>query len=162
MKDYSAIVNETIEKMKRNQVISSYLLVAGQITNEKLQQHAKYVNLAQGEKPLFLVDVRVPIWGRLTGLLVTDRNVYYRCMKITTLFRGLTMIFSGKKTGKVALDSLNEISLGDWVMGSGTDTSYLGHRLSINGNVIGTLMLGKYTFDEKLIENLDTLFKALV
>lgn len=160
MKDYTQIINETFEQMKRNQVISPLLLVGDQITNENLQQHANYVSLEPGEKPLFMVDVKVFLWGRVTGLLVTDRNVYYRCMKITMLFRGLTMYLSGRKTGKVALDNLNEISLGDVVFDG---TSYLGHRLSINGVVPGSLILGKgITFDDKLVENLETLFKALV
>ena len=160
MKDYSEIIKATFEKMNRNQVISPLLLEADQITNEKLQQHAKYVSLEPGEKPLFLVDVKVAIWGRLTGLLVTDRNVYYQCMKITFLFRGITMLASGKKRGKMALSDLNEISLGDIVFDG---TTYLGHRLSLNGNVVGSLVLGRgLTFDDKLVENLETLFKAMV
>ena len=150
MKDYSEIIKATFEKMSRNQVISPLLLEADQITNEKLQQHAKYLSLEPGEKPMFMVDVKVAIWGRLTGLLVTDRNVYYQCMKIT--FR--------KKRGKVALSDLNEISLGDIVFDG---TTYLGHRLSLNGNVVGSLVLGRgITFDDKLVENLETLFKAMV
>lgn len=52
MKDYSEIIKATFERMNRNQVISPLLLEADQITNEKLQQHAKYVSLEPGEKPL--------------------------------------------------------------------------------------------------------------
>ena len=75
----------------------------------------------------------------------------------------MAMLFSARNQGKVALADLNEISLGNWVMGSGTDTSYLGHRLSINDEVVGTLVLGRYmTFDDKLVENLETLFKAMM
>ena len=69
MKDYSEIIKATFERMSRNQVISPLLLESDQITNEKLQQHAKYVSLEPDEKPLFMVDVKVAIWGRLTGLL---------------------------------------------------------------------------------------------
>lgn len=153
-------IENAFEVMKRTQVISPLLLRADQITGEKLQQHAKYVSLESGEKPLFLVDVKVAMWGRMTGLLVTDRNVYYRCMKITLLLRGLLMPLSGKKTGKVALDNLSEISLGDAVF---EGTTYLGHRLSVNGNVVGSLALGRgLTFDDKLVENLETLFKAMM
>jgi hypothetical protein len=81
-------------------------------------------------------------------------------MKITFLFRGITMLASGKKRGKVALSDLNEISLGNIVFDG---TTYLGHRLSLNGNVVGSLVLGRgLTFDDKLVENLETLFKAMV
>ena len=52
MKDYSEIIKATFERMSRNQVISPLLLEADQITNEKLQQHAKYVSHELGEKPL--------------------------------------------------------------------------------------------------------------
>lgn len=156
-------IENAFEVMKRTQVISPLLLQADQITSEKLQQHAKYVSLEQGEKPLFMVDVKMVMLGRVTGLLVTDRNVYYRCMAIKKLFRSMAMLFSARNQGKVALADLNEISLGNWVMGSGTDTSYLGHRLSINDEVVGTLVLGRYmTFDDKLVENLETLFKAMM
>ena len=159
MKDYSEIIKSTFEKMKRNQVISPLLLMTDQITNEKLQQHAKYVSLEKDEKPLFMVDVKVALWGRMTGLLVTDRNVFYQCMKITLLFRGITMLASPKKRGKVALDNLTEISLGSVVFDG---TTYLGHRLSLNGTVVGSLALGRgLTFDDKLVENLETLFKAM-
>ena len=71
-------IENAFEVMKRTQVISPLLLRADQITGEKLQQHAKYVSLEQGEKPLFMVDVKMVMLGRVTGLLVTDRNVYYR------------------------------------------------------------------------------------
>ena len=153
---------EAIEKMSHNQVISKSLLFSDAITQEKLSKHSKYVQLEQGEKPLFMVNVRVFLWGLTTGLLVTDRNVYYQCMKIKKLFRGLTMPLSSKIRGKLALNDLNEISLGDFVIGSGTDTSYLGHRLLLNGTVIGTLVLGKgLTFDSNLVENLRQLFKAM-
>ena len=153
---------EAIERMSHSQVISKSLLFSDAITQEKLSKHSKYVQLEQCEKPLFMVNVRVFLWGLTTGLLVTDKNVYYQCMKIKKLFRGLTMPLSSKKRGKVALNDLNEISLGDFVMGSGTDTSYLGHRLLINGTVIGTLVLGKgLTFDSNLVENLQQLFKAM-
>ena len=163
MKDYQEIIKDTFERMKRNQAISPLLLMTDQITDEKLQQHAKYVSLEPGEKPLFMADVKMVMWGRVTGLLVTDRNVYYRCMAIKRFFRSFAMLLSARNQGKVALTDLHEISLGNWVMGSGTDTSYLGHRLSINDNVVGTLVLGRYmSFDKKLVENLETLFKVLV
>ena len=69
-------------------------------------------------------------------------------------------LVSGKKRGKVALSDLNEISLGNIVFDG---TTYLGHRLSLNGNVVGSLVLGRgITFDDKLVENLETLFKAMV
>lgn len=159
MKDYSEIIKKTFELMRRNQAISPLLLMTDQITKEKLHEHAKYVHLEQGEKPLFMVDVKVALWGRLTGLLVTDRNVYYQCMKITLLFRGITMFASSKKRGKMALDNLTEISLGQVVFDG---TTYCGHRFSINGETIGSLALGKgLTFDDKLVKNLETLFKAL-
>lgn len=161
MEKYQEII-ETIERMKHSQVISKHLLFTDAITGEKLSEHAKYVALEPDEKPLVLVDVKKAFCGRMTGLLVTDRNVYYRCLRIKTFFRALTMFYSSKITGKVALCDVNQISLGDWIMGSGTDTSYLGHRLSINGAEVGTLLLGKYySFDDKLVENLKQLFKAL-
>ena len=41
-------------------------------------------------------------------------------------------------------------------------TTYLGHRLSLNGTVVGSLALGRgLTFDDKLVENLETLFKVM-
>ena len=45
-------IENAFEVMKRTQVISPLLLQADQITSEKLQQHAKYVSLEPGEKPL--------------------------------------------------------------------------------------------------------------
>ena len=48
MKDYSEIIKKTFELMRRNQAISPLLLMTDQITNEKLQEHAKYVHLEQG------------------------------------------------------------------------------------------------------------------
>lgn len=153
-------IEETFELIKRTQIKSESLYSGKVINDEDLKHHSKYVHLEPGEVPLAMVDTRVAFWGRMTGLVITDRNVYYRCMKMKMLFRGLTMFLSSRNVGKVALDDLHEISIGWPVFAL---TTYCGHRFSINGQLVGTLILGDgYTYDDKLVENLETLFKALV
>ena len=153
-------IEEAFERMKSTQVKSDCLYSGKVITDDDLKKHSKYVQLESGEVPLAMVDARVAFWGRMTGLVITDRNVYYRCMKMKMLFRGLTMFLSSRNIGKVALDDLHEISIGKPVFDM---TTYCGHRFSINGQLVGTLILGDgYTFDDKLVENLELLFKALV
>jgi len=147
-------IEEAFERMEHCQIVSEYLRLNDSITEKKLAVRKNYVNLEPGEKPLFMVDtIR-------TGLVVTDRSLYYKCMKIKLLFRSISMFMSSRNMGKIALDDIHEISIGKPVFDM---TTYCGHRFSINGQVVGTLILGgAYTFDENLVENLELLFKALV
>ena len=89
-----------------------------------------------------------------TGILITDKNIYYRLLK--DAFWSSVIAIPNK--GRIAMGQVFSMQIGnhDGCLG----TAYIGHQLLVNGKVLGLLRMGgAIEFDEKLIDILRGLFE---
>ncbi len=136
------------------------LFVLDEITPEVLERHKKYyVSLSADEKPLLVVNHKVvgSIGGYgWTGLIITDKNIYFKCVKDAFL----SGIYAAGLKGVMPFDSIKTIAIGEHDHCYGT--AYVGHQLVINKEVKGLLRMGgAIMFDDDLIEALGKIFKSL-
>jgi hypothetical protein len=90
-----------------------------------------------------------------TGLMITDKTLYYKCTKDSFL-SGLVALSS---KGIIPLEQVHTIAIGhhDTCFG----TAYVGHQLVINNEIMGLLRMGGgIEFDDKAISQLTHIFKA--
>lgn len=91
-----------------------------------------------------------------SGLLITDKNVYYRCIKDTFW---ASLVASSNK-GTIPLEQVVSIRIGahDHCFG----TAYIGHQLLINNNNVGLLRMGgSMEYDDKAIDELNQIFSNI-
>lgn len=91
-----------------------------------------------------------------SGLLVTDRKVYWRCLR-DSFFSSL---IARSVKGEMPLEAVKSMAIGkhDHCYG----TNYVGHQLVVNGKVVGLLRMGGgILYDEDAINELSDIFKAL-
>lgn len=158
MKNILEKLTNSIENLKSIKT-SSNLYMNDMITAKKLNKHSSYASLNNEEKPLIMVDYYLFLFGMPSGILITDQHLYYKCMKKTAMFKDLTMPFN-TTTGKIALEDINEIFIGNHLIG-GMQPQYIGHELIINGYVLGYVRMGGgMTWSDELINNLNIIFKA--
>lgn len=116
--------------------------------------------MADSERPLLVVNKSIlgTVGGYgWSGLLVTDRKLYYKCVK-DTFWAGLVAL---SDKGEIPLEEVRSVSIGkhDHCFG----TAYVGHQLVVNGNVLGLLRMGgSVEFDDKAIEELNQIFRFAV
>ena len=139
--------------------ISKNVFTGDNITAELIEKHCnRYGINCQGEQPILIVnDSIVGSFGGYgwTGLMITDKTLYYKCTK-DSLFSGLVALSS---KGIIPLEQVHTIAIGhhDTCFG----TAYVGHQLVINNEVMGLLRMGgSIEYDEKAISQLTHIFKA--
>ncbi len=139
--------------------ISKNVFTGNNITAELIEKHCnRYGINCQGEQPILIVnDSIVGSFGGYgwTGLMITDKTLYYKCTK-DTFFSGLIALSS---KGIIPLEQVHTIAIGhhDTCFG----TAYVGHQLVINNEVMGLLRMGgSIEYDEKAISQLTHIFKA--
>ena len=139
--------------------ISKNVFTGNNITAELIEKHCnRYGITCQGEQPILIVnDSIVGSFGGYgwTGLMITDKTLYYKCTK-DSFFSGLIALSS---KGIIPLEQVHTIAIGhhDTCFG----TAYVGHQLVINNEVMGLLRMGgSIEYDEKAISQLTHIFKA--
>ena len=139
--------------------ISKNVFTGNNITAELIEKHCnRYGITCQEEQPLLIVnDSIVGSFGGYgwTGLMITDKTLYYKCTKESFL-SGLVALSS---KGIIPLEQVHTIAIGhhDTCFG----TAYVGHQLVINNEVMGLLRMGgSIEYDEKAISQLTHIFKA--
>lgn len=139
--------------------ISKNVFTGNNITAELIEKHCnRYGINCQGEQPILIVnDSIVGSFGGYgwTGLMITDKTLYYKCTK-DSFFSGLIALSS---KGIIPLEQVHTIAIGhhDTCFG----TAYVGHQLVINNDVMGLLRMGgSIEYDEKAISQLTHIFKA--
>lgn len=139
--------------------ISKNVFTGDNITAELIEKHCnRYGITCQEEQPLLIInDSIVGSFGGYgwTGLMITDKTLYYKCTKDSFL-SGLVALSS---KGIIPLEQVHTIAIGhhDTCFG----TAYVGHQLVINNEVMGLLRMGgSIEYDEKAISQLTHIFKA--
>ena len=139
--------------------ISKNVFTGDNITAELIEKHCnRYGINCQGEQPILIVnDSIVGSFGGYgwTGLMITDKTLYYKCTKDSFL-SGLVALSS---KGIIPFEQVHTIAIGhhDTCFG----TAYVGHQLVINNEVMGLLRMGgSIEYDEKAISQLTHIFKA--
>lgn len=139
--------------------ISKNIFTGNNITAELIEKHCnRYGITCQEEQPILIVnDSIVGSFGGYgwTGLMITDKTLYYKCTKDSFL-SGLVALSS---KGIIPLEQVHTIAIGhhDTCFG----TAYVGHQLVINNEVMGLLRMGgSIEYDEKAISQLTHIFKA--
>lgn len=145
---------------EQHRELSKNLYLEGNIPDKVLERHTKwYAPIGSDEKVLFVVNYKIPgTAGKYgwTGMLVTDKAVYYRCLK-NSFFSSLVAI---AQTGIIPLSEIESMAIGDHDICFGT--AYTGHKLLVNGQVKGLLRMGGgMEYDEKLIDELTQIFNDL-
>ncbi len=135
--------------------ISKWIFWGGSIPEKILKNHTtKYAPVKSDEKILFMVNKKTGFG--FSCLLVTDKFVYYKCLKDAFLSSLIPIV----EKGIIPLSKIESMSIGEHDHCYGT--AYIGHQLVINGQVKGLLRMGGGVFyDEDLIDNLTQLFNAL-
>ncbi len=159
MKDSN--LTEAIKTFKEShQQKSESVFLTSEITEKVLNLHkGRYAQMGNGETPLLAVNKKIV--GTMggygwSGLLITDKKVYYKCVK-DSFICGLIALSS---TGEINLDNVSSIRIADHDHCFGT--AYIGHQLVINGNVVGLLRMGgSMEFDEKAIGELNQIFSSI-
>ncbi len=130
------------------------------ISSEVLARHNKlYAKMGSDEKPLLLVNYKIV--GSMggygwSGIAITDKNIYFKCVKDSFL----SGIYAAATSGVMPLASVKSIAIGDHDHCYGT--AYVGHQLVINGEVKGLLRMGgAILLDDELIENLAHIFNSI-
>ncbi len=139
--------------------ISKNVFTGDNITAELIEKHcSRYGINCQGEQPILIVnDSIVDSFGGYgwTGLMITNKTLYYKCTKDSFL-SGLVALSS---KGIIPLEQVHTIAIGhhDTCFG----TAYVGHQLVINNEIMGLLRMGGgIEFDDKAISQLTHIFKA--
>ena len=139
--------------------VSKNVFTGDNITAELIEKHcSRYGITCQEEQPLLIVnDSIVGSFGGYgwTGLMITDKTLYYKCTK-DSFFSGLIALSS---KGIIPLEQVHTIAIGhhDTCFG----TAYVGHQLVINNEVMGLLRMGgSIEYDDKAITQLTHIFKA--
>lgn len=149
---------ETFAASRQAKSKNVYLL--NDIDSKLLELHKKrYAEIGSDEKPLLAVNKSIPgtVGGYgWSGLLITDKNVYYRCVKDTFW---ASLVASSNK-GTIPLEQVVSIRIGahDHCFG----TAYIGHQLLINNNNVGLLRMGgSMEYDDKAIDELNQIFSNI-
>lgn len=123
----------------------------------EFQEKRLGIKLQPDEKPLLAVNKKIigTVGGYgWTGILITDKNIYYRLLK--DAFWSSVIAIPNK--GRIAMGQVFSMQIGnhDGCLG----TAYIGHQLLVNGKVLGLLRMGgAIEFDDKLIDILRGLFE---
>lgn len=157
---YGRIISDTLSNLElQNFKISKYIYWGERLTYKILNSHKKhYADISDDEKVLFVLnDINsIMMVGFKVGIVVTDKNLYYRSLKDSFVAGLIPEYYSGR----IPLNSIKDISIGRHDIGFGT--SYNGHQLIVNGKIIGIVRMGEgYTYDDATIDTLTYIFNCI-
>ena len=131
-----------------------------QIPNKLIEKHKKkYLNLSSDEEVLVLLEGQYRFGGAFTGLAITNKRIHYHTLKKSIFTSILQWWLKGPKGSKVIADLESiEIAQLDTCIG----TSYIGHELRINDEILGYVRMGRgVLYDQNAKEFLNGLFNHL-
>ena len=152
--------NAILNYAKSSQSKSKSVFLAGDIPAKVLDCHKKrHAAFEPSEKVLMAVNHKIigSFGGYMwSGLLVTYSRLYFKCIKDSFL-SGLVPLSTKDSLPLMEINSI-EIGEHDGCFG----TAYIGHQLIINNEVKGLLRMGgDMMYDEKMIDELNSLFQSI-
>jgi hypothetical protein len=128
-----------------------------EIPTQLIEKHKKkYLVMSSDEELLMLLQGQHRFGGAFTGLTITNKKIHYCTLKKSIFTSVLQWWLKGPKGSKVIaeLESI-EIAKLDTCLG----TSYIGHELRINNEVLGYVRMGNgILYDQGAREFLNGLF----
>jgi hypothetical protein len=143
---------------------SKYIYTGDEIKSKYIENHkSRYLILEPDEKLLVMLN-KGAIFGVLTGLIVTNQKIHFCTLKKSVWAGYLPWFFTGPK-GSRRISDLSSIEIAEsfflqlnyW---DGSSTSYIGHELRINDEILGYVRMGTF-FDKKAVAFLNGLFDCL-
>lgn len=136
-------------------MVSASVLMGPEITQDEIKTYG--VSISPKEIPLMMLYKSGMIIK--TKLLITDQNIYYKCLK-DSFWTGLFGTLTGVNEDKISWNKISSLEIGrhDQCFG----TAYVGHQLKINGKVLGLVRMGSgICLDEDAIKILNGFFDFL-
>lgn len=157
---YENIITDALSNLELQDFkISKYIYWGDRLTDKILNSHKKhYADISNDEKVLFVLNNinSIMMMSFKVGIVVTDKNLYYRALKDSFVAGLIPKYYSGC----IPLNSISEIRIGRHDIGFGT--SYNGHQIIVNGKIIGIVRMGEgYTSDDATIDTLSYIFKCI-
>ena len=136
---------------------SKNIRFGNEIPNQLLEKHKKrYLDLSSDEQVLVLLEGQNRFGGAFTGLAITNKRIHYFTLKKSIFTSMLQWWLKGPKGSKIITDLESiEIAELDTCLG----TSYVGHELRINDEILGYVRMGRgIMYDQNAKEFLNGLF----
>lgn len=153
--DLTPIIKEYLDNYSGKK--SNNIRLGDEITNQLIEKHKnKYLDLSSDEQVLVLLEGQNRFGGAFTGLAITNKRIHYSTLKNSIFTSLLQWWLKGAKGSKVisSLESI-EIAKLDTCIG----TSYVGHELRINDEILGYVRMGRgIIYDENAKVFLNGLF----
>ena len=136
---------------------SKSIRFGSEIPNQLIENHKKkYLDMSSDEEALVLLEGQHRFGGAFTGLTITNKRIHYCTLKKSIFTSVLQWWLKGPKGSKVIADLESiEIAELDTCLG----TSYIGHELRINDEILGYVRMGNgILYDQDAKEFLNGLF----
>ena len=133
---------------------SKKVFLLDEIPEAVLKRHQKqYADIAPGEQVLLVAnDWKLTVGMNITGLVVTEKYVYFKCLEDSDYSE-----LSGKMyKGKIPVDSVTAMSVDDCATAHRGSGSFC--KLTVNGKDMGLLLFS----DDNAANELDFIFKAAI
>lgn len=133
---------------------SKKVFLLDEIPEAVLKRHQKqYADVAPGEQVLLVAnDWKLTVGMNITGLVVTEKYVYFKCLEDSDYSE-----LSGKMyKGKIPVDSVTAMSVDDCATAHRGSGSFC--KLTVNGKDMGLLLFS----DDNAANELDFIFKAAI
>lgn len=156
---YATKLFANIDALKKSGEALPKALFLSPIPSDVIELHQKRlgIQLQPDETPLLAVNKKIigTVGGYgWTGILLTDKNLYYRLLKDSEF----SSIIPINNKGSIPVEQLSSLQIGNHDTCRGK--AYIGHQLLVNGNVLGLLRMGGgLLFDDKLMDILSGLFE---
>jgi hypothetical protein len=140
---------------------SKYIYTGDEIKSKYIENHrSKYLILEPDEKLLVMLN-KGAIFGVMTGLTVTNQKIHFCTLKKSVWAGYLPWFFTGPK-GSRRISDLSSIEIAEsfFLQVNWYASSYIGHELRINDEILGYVRMGTF-FDEKAVAFLNGLFDCL-
>ena len=136
---------------------SKNIRFGNEIPNQLLEKHKKrYLDLSSDEQVLVLLEGQYRFGGAFTGLAITNKRIHYFTLKKSIFTEILQWWLKGPKGSKIIAD-LESIEIAQ--LDSCLGTSYVGHELRINDEILGYVRMGRgVMYDQNAKEFLNGLF----
>ena len=136
---------------------SKNIRFGNEIPNQLLEKHKKrYLDLSSDEQVLVLLEGQNRFGGAFTGLAITNKRIHYFTLKKSIFTSMLQWWLKGPKGSKIIAD-LESIEIAQ--LDSCLGTSYVGHELRINDEILGYVRMGRgVMYDQNAKEFLNGLF----
>lgn len=136
--------------------VSDSILVGPEISQNEINSYD--ISISQNEIPLVML-YKSGMFFMKTKFLITDKNIYYKCLK-DSFWTGLLGTLMGINKDKINWDKISSLEIAEHDHCFGT--AYVGHQLKINGKVFGLVRMGSgIEYDEDAIKYLNHLFDFL-